>query len=239
MKMFSENLDNLRKLYVNQLRKLLSTEEQIVEALPKMIDHSRDVQLKQAFQSHLQETREQAMRLEQILNSLEGEASPSKCKVTAALVTEAEDMVKDAADDDVRDAALIAAGQRVEHYEIASYGAVRHWAQILGLTSDAELLDKTIKEEGHADHLLTQISNRINPRAQKTVPAERVEPIRPVGREVTAPVTPGEAEGAGPVATQGVVPGTTTRLEPPGTVTGGGMEPTEAERREPPIRRRA
>jgi ferritin-like metal-binding protein YciE len=167
MKMFSANLDNLRKLYTNQLRTLLSMEQQITEALPKMIDHSTDVQLKQAFQSHLQETREQVARLEQILNTAAGEASPVKCKVMAAMVSAAEDMVKDAADDDVRDAALISAGQRVEHYEIASYGAVRHWAQILGLTSDAELLDKTIKEEGHADHLLTQISNRVNPQAQK------------------------------------------------------------------------
>ncbi len=166
MKMFSANLDNLRKLYINQLRTLLSTEQQITEALPKMIDKSTDVQLKQAFQSHLQETREQVTRLEQILNKAAGEASPIKCKVTAALVSAAEDMVKDAADDDVRDAALISAGQRVEHYEIACYGTVRHWAQILGLTSDAELLDKTIREEGHADHLLTQISNRVNEQAK-------------------------------------------------------------------------
>ena len=166
MKMFSANLDNLRKLYINQLRTLLSTEQQITEALPKMIDKSTDVQLKQAFQSHLQETREQVTRLEQILNQAAGEASPIKCKVTAALISAAEDMVKDAADDDVRDAALISAGQRVEHFEIASYGAVRHWAQILGQTSDVELLDKTIKEEGHADHLLTQISNRVNEQAK-------------------------------------------------------------------------
>ncbi len=167
MKMFSANPDNLRKLYINQLRILLSTEQQITEALPKMIDKAMDVQLKQAFQSHLQETREQVTRLEQILSNAAGEASPIKCKVMAALVTETEDMVKDAADDDVRDAALISAGQRVEHYEIACYGAARHWAQILGLTSDAELLDKTIREEGHADHLLTQIANRVNEQAQK------------------------------------------------------------------------
>jgi ferritin-like metal-binding protein YciE len=166
MKMFSANLDNLRKLYVNQLRTLLSTEQQITEALPKMMENATDVQLKQAFQSHLQETREQAARLEQILNELAGEASPVKCKVTAALVSATEDLVKDAADDDVRDAALISAGQRVEHYEIASYGAVRQWAQTLGRTSDAELLDKTIREEGHADHLLTQIANRVNEEAK-------------------------------------------------------------------------
>jgi len=167
MKVFSANLDNLRKLYINQLQMLLSTENQIVEALPKMIDKSTDVQLRQAFQSHLQETRMQAQRLEQILNETAGEAKDVKCKVLAALVTETEDMVKDAADEDVRDAALISAGQRVEHYEIACYGAVRRWAQLLGRTSDAALLDKTIQEEGHADHLLTEIAERVNPYAEK------------------------------------------------------------------------
>lgn len=167
MKMFSANLDDLRKLYINQLQMLLSTEQQIVDALPLMMNKSTDTQLKQAFQSHLQETQQHVTRLENILNEIAGEAQPVKCKTLAAMVTETEDMVKDASDNDVRDAALIAAGQRVEHFEMAAYGAVRHWAQILGLTSQAEILDKTIKEEGHADHLLTEISNRINEEARK------------------------------------------------------------------------
>lgn len=167
MKVFSANLDNLRKLYINQLQMLLSTEEQITHALPEMIDKALDTQLKQAFQSHLQETRMHAQRLEQILNQAAGEAKPIKCKVTAALVTETEDMVKDAPDDAVRDAALISTGQLVEHYEIAVYGTVRRWAQLLGETAHVELLNQTIKEEGHADHLLTEISERVNPFAQK------------------------------------------------------------------------
>lgn len=167
MKVFSANIDNLRSLYVNQLQNLLSTEQQITEALPTMIEKSTDTQLKQAFQSHLQETQVHVTRVEQILNTLTGEAKPIKCKVTAALITSAEDMVKDAADDAVRDAALISAGQRVEHFEIATYGAVRRWAELLGETAQASLLDQTIKEEGHADHLLTEISNRVNPYAQK------------------------------------------------------------------------
>lgn len=167
MKVFSANLDNLRKLYINQLQMLLSTEQQITEALPAMIQKATDTQLRQAFQSHLQETEVHVTRLQQILNQAAGEAKPMKCKVMAALVTETEDMVKDAADESVRDAALISAGQRVEHYEIAVYGAVRRWAQILGETAHVELLDKTIKEEGHADHLLTEIAERVNPYAQK------------------------------------------------------------------------
>ena len=167
MKVFSANLDNLRKLYINQLQMLLSTEQQITVALPKMIDKAMDVQLKQAFQSHMQETNEQVKRLEQILKSATGQAEPVKCKVMPALVTETEDMMKDAADDSVRDAALISAGQRVEHYEIACYGAVRRWAQLLGERQHAELLDKTIHEESHADKLLTEIAERVNPYAEK------------------------------------------------------------------------
>jgi len=167
MKLFSENLENLKQLYKNQLQSLLSTEQQIIEALPVMMDKATDTQLKQAFQSHLQETEVQAQRLEQILREMTGEASPVKCKVMAAMVTETQDLVKDAADDAVRDAVLISAGQRVEHFEIACYGAVRQWAQLLGRTSDVQLLDKTIHEEGHADHLLTEIANRVNSYAQK------------------------------------------------------------------------
>lgn len=167
MKFFSANIDSLRELYHNQLRMLLSAEQQITEALPKMIDKATDTQLKQAFESHLKETEAQVTRLQDILGRAKGETKPIKCKVLAALVEEAEGMIKDAKDDSVRDAALIAAAQRVEHYEIAAYGAVRHFAQILGEAQPAELLEKTIKEEGHADHLLTEIANRVNPYAQK------------------------------------------------------------------------
>jgi ferritin-like metal-binding protein YciE len=167
MKVFSANLDNLRKLYINQLQMLLSTENQIMVALPMMMQQARDLQLRQAFQSHMQETRLQVQRLEQILGESTGEAREVKCKVMAALVTEAEDLVKDAADDSVRDAALISAAQRMEHYEIACYGAVRRWAQLLDEPRHAELLNKTIHEEGHADHLLTEIAQRVNPYAEK------------------------------------------------------------------------
>lgn len=167
MKFFSANIDSLRKLYVNQLQMLLSAEQQITEALPTMIEKATDEQLKQAFQSHLQETREQITRLERILQKETGDAGTVKSKVLAALVDEAEDMISDAADESVRDAALIAAAQRVEHFEIAAYGAVRHFAQLLNESSAAELLDRTIKEEGHADHLLTEIASRVDTYADK------------------------------------------------------------------------
>jgi ferritin-like metal-binding protein YciE len=167
MKFFSANLETLRELYHEQLRMLLSTEEQITEALPKMIEKATDPELKRAFQTHLQETREHVTRIQQILREETNEAKSSRCKVLAALVSEAEDMIKDATDESVRDAALISAAQRVEHYEIATYGAVRHWAYILGEADQVALLDRTIKEEGHADHLLTSIANRVNVEADK------------------------------------------------------------------------
>jgi ferritin-like metal-binding protein YciE len=167
MKLFSANLDSLRDLYRNQLRMLLSTEQQIIEALPTMIEKATDVQLKQGFQSHLQETRVHVTRVQQILTEELREAEPIKCKALAALVSEAEDMIKDTTDSSVRDVALIAAAQRVEHYEIATYGAVRRWAQILGEAEQADLLDKTIQEEGHADQLLTSIAERVNVEADK------------------------------------------------------------------------
>lgn len=167
MKFFSANIDSLRKLYINQLQMLLSAEQQITKALPTMIEKATDIQLKDAFQSHLQETEAQVVRLEQILQEATGETKTIQCKVLSALVEEAEGMIKDASDESVRDAALIAAAQRVEHYEIAAYGAVRHFARILGATGHARILDQTIKEEGHADHLLTEIANRVNPYAEK------------------------------------------------------------------------
>lgn len=167
MKFFSENLKDLRELYINQLKMLYSAEQQIVQALPTMIEKATDEQLRQAFQSHLQETETHVTRVEELLTRSAGQADAIKCKVLAALVAETEDMIEDAKDPSVRDAALIAAAQRVEHYEIAAYGAVRRFAQILGESNAAQVLDKTIKEEGHADHLLTSIADRVNPGAQK------------------------------------------------------------------------
>lgn len=167
MKLMSADIDTLRKLYVQQLEMMLNAEEQIVEALPTMIEKSTDPQLKQAFQSHLQETQVHVSRLEEILEEESDETKTVKAKSLAALVVEAGDLVKDATDNVVRDVALIAAAQRVEHYEIAAYGALRTWAQILGKPAQAELLNRTIKEEGHADQLLTSIAERINPIAER------------------------------------------------------------------------
>lgn len=173
MKWFSENFKNLRALYVNQLRILLDAEEQIVRALPNLVIRATDPQLRDAFQVHLHETEEQIKRLEEILANAKrvdpatDSAEPIKCRAVMALIHDAEDFILDARDEWVRDAALILAAQRVEHYEIASYGAVRRWAQLMGRADEAELLDRTIQEEGHADHLLTSIAERVNSQARR------------------------------------------------------------------------
>ena len=167
MKLVIEKLPDLRALYVRQLRMLLSAEEQIVRGLATMMETATDTQLKQAFESHRQETETHVTRLREILTRIAGEAEPIRCKVLAALVEEAEDMVQSCSHDAVRDAALIASAQRFEHYEIAAYGAVRHFAQVLGREGEAEILDQTIHEEGHADHLLSSIAERVNPAARK------------------------------------------------------------------------
>jgi len=167
MAIFSANLEDLRELYIDQLRHLHSVETQLTEALPKMADAATDGQLKQAFTTHLQETRQHVKRLEKLLNKTEHSVDPKKSKGIASLIAEGEEIIKDAKDNAVRDAGLILAGQRAEHYEMASYGAARNWAQILGDEEAAQLLDETLKEEGHADHLLTEISQMANPRAYK------------------------------------------------------------------------
>ena len=167
MKFFSANLDSLRKLYIDQLQQLHSAETQITEALPKMIQAATEPQLKNALQTHLQETRGHVARLEQILNQATGSVDSKKSKGIAALISEGEDVIKDAVDQSVRDAGIIAAAQKVEHYEMAAYGTVRTFAEILGNDAQAALLDQTLEEEKHADSVLTEISDTANTKADK------------------------------------------------------------------------
>jgi ferritin-like metal-binding protein YciE len=174
MKFVSENFKDLRSLYVNQLRMLLSAEEQILRALPNMVNTATDAGLQQAFRSHLQETEVHVKRLEGLLAHIKGvdpgvtSIEPVKCKAIHALIAEADDMMQDARDAFVKDAALVAAAQRIEHYEIAAYGALRHFARVLGEPAAAEVLDLTIKEEGNADRLLTSIAEHVNVDAKDT-----------------------------------------------------------------------
>jgi len=159
------DFDSLRELYTAQLRYLLSTENQIVKGLPDMIKHADDQQLKEAFQSHLQETEVHVDRLEELLGDLTEDVDDKKDPILTAIVGSAENITKESQPGPVRDAGLIATAQKVEHYEIASYGTARSWATQLGLTEHAEMLQKTLDEEKHADKLLSTISDRTNPEA--------------------------------------------------------------------------
>ncbi len=167
MKFFSANLKSLRELYIEQIKQLHSAETQITDALPKMIAKSADPELKVALDTHLEETRGHVARLEQILTQTNTGMDTPKSKGIAAVITEGEDAIGDADDDAVRDASIIAAAQKVEHYEIAAYGTVRSYAEILGETAHADLLEQTLDEEKHADEVLTEISDSANTQADK------------------------------------------------------------------------
>jgi ferritin-like metal-binding protein YciE len=166
MKFFSANLENLRELYNNSLQKALDMEEQITKALPTMVEKATDPRLKEAFSTHLRETNTHVTHVKEILTKIYAEPKTSKCKVLSALVTEAEDSIKDATDPSVRDAALIAAAQQVEHHEMAVYGTLRTWAQLLGETAQAQTLNQILEQEKNADSILTSISDHVNQQAE-------------------------------------------------------------------------
>lgn len=151
-------LDNLENVLTLQLRDLLSAEEQLIVALPKMADAASSPQLKRAFQTHLGETRQHKQRLEQAFRQLNQEPKAETCDAMKGLISEGKEVIDLEGEPDVKDAALIAAAQRVEHYEIAGYGCARSFARRLGHQDVAALLQQTLQEEGNADKLLTQIA---------------------------------------------------------------------------------
>ena len=128
-----------------------------------MISHASDQRLKQAFQSHQQETKLQVNRLEQMIGEVnKGDVDDKKDPIMTALIGSGENIVSESDEGAVRDAGLLATAQKIEHYEIASYGSARDWAKMLGLTQHVELLQKTLEEEKHADELLSNISQSTN-----------------------------------------------------------------------------
>lgn len=161
-------LHSLQDLYVQQLRDLYDAEQQLTQALPKMADAATLSDLKQGFQTHLNETRQHISRLEQIFNDLGEKPKGEQCEAMKGLIKEGEEIIKAKADAPVKDAGLIAAAQRVEHYEMAGYGSLRTWAQQLGRSNDVSLLQQTLDEEGKTDHKLSGIAERmVNPSASR------------------------------------------------------------------------
>lgn len=158
MAWFSEEFNNLHDLFLQQIRDLYDAEIRLTDALPKMAEAAHNPELQSAFTMHLDETRSHVSRLEQIFNVLGKTAERQTCHGIKGLIREGEDMIDAKGDDAVRDAGLIAAAQRVEHYEMAGYGTVRALAQHLGYSDLASLLQMTLDEEKLADKKLTALA---------------------------------------------------------------------------------
>ena len=155
------SMDSLRDLYVEQLKDLYSAENQILKALPMMAEKASNPELKAAFQEHERVTHDQVKRLEAIFDGLGEKPGGHHCKGMEGLLKEGQEMLKEKGDPDALDAGLIAAAQRVEHYEIAGYGCARTYARLLGREQDARLLQTTLDEEGDTDQRLTGLAERV------------------------------------------------------------------------------
>jgi ferritin-like metal-binding protein YciE len=164
---FNIHLDSLEDLLLLELSDLYDGEKRLCDALPQMADAATSPMLKRAFQEHLQQTQRQASRLEQIFVDLGRTATRETCDAMKGLIKEGSEIVSAVGDPNVKDAALISAAQRVEHYEIAGYGSARTFAQLLGYTTAVRLLQLTLDEEKSADTRLTQLAETgINTKAE-------------------------------------------------------------------------
>jgi ferritin-like metal-binding protein YciE len=166
MGFFSKDLKTMDDLFVHTLRDIYYAEHQILKALPEMIDKTTDASLKQAFQMHLGETKNQVARLEQVFRMHGVEAKGVDCPAIDGIIDEAEEIAGEVADQQVLNAALAAAAQAVEHYEIARYGTLIAWAKQLGRSDCASVLQKNLDEEKAADRKLTELAEaRLNLKA--------------------------------------------------------------------------
>ena len=158
MGIFRENFETFEDLYLDQLQDVYDAEQRLCKALPKMEEAAHSAELKQAFATHFRETEGHVERLERCFELFGKSPEAKTCDAMKGLISEGDDIISATGDPDVRDAALIAAAQRVEHYEIAAYGCLRTFAMRCGQENAAELLQETLGEEEHADRLLTQIA---------------------------------------------------------------------------------
>ncbi len=166
MGLFTKDIKTMEDLFLHQMRDIYYAEKQITKALPKMIDQAKDPQLKQGFQSHLRETENHVKRLDQAFELLGKKAAGVDCPAIDGIVEEAEDVAGEVENKSVLDAALIAAAQAVEHYEITRYGTLITWAKELGHTNVVPLLNQTLDEEKATDKKLTTMAeSKINQKA--------------------------------------------------------------------------
>ena len=155
-------INSLQDLYVEQLRDLYDAENQLIKALPKMAEASTSDELRQGFEEHLEQTRGHAQRLETIFQKLDQKAKGKKCKAMEGLVKEGSEVLEEDMDENMKDAAIIAAAHRVEHYEISGYGTARTFATLLGDREATALLEQTLNEEKETDRRLTELAEGIN-----------------------------------------------------------------------------
>jgi ferritin-like metal-binding protein YciE len=182
-------LDTLQALYIERLRDLYSAENQIIKAIPKMRKKVTHEELGEAFDTHLEQTREQVARLERIFEDLGEKPTGKHCKGMEGLIAEATELMGEDAEPDVLDAGLIASAQHVEHYEMAGYGTARTYAEMLGMEEHAQLLQQTLNEEEETDRLLTELAqNSVNIDAMtegEDGESEEEEESAPRGRAAT------------------------------------------------------
>lgn len=157
--------NTFRQLYMDELRDIYDAEKQLIKALPEMAEASTSEELRSGFEKHLEQTKEHAHRLEQIFSELGEKPTGKKCKAMQGLVAEGGEMIEEDFEGQVKDAGLISAAQRVEHYEIAAYGTVRNFASVLGEQNAVSLLERTLTEEKETDEKLTELSDGINAEA--------------------------------------------------------------------------
>jgi ferritin-like metal-binding protein YciE len=151
-------LETLKDLYIHELKDLYSVEKQLVSALPKMAKEANNKELAAGFREHLEQTKEHLARLEEILSQHKQSTRGPKCKGMEGIIAEGAELIEEEADREVKDAGLVVAAQRVEHYEIAGYGSARTFAELLGDDSGAKLLQTTLKEEAETDQKLTHLA---------------------------------------------------------------------------------
>ncbi len=159
--------DGLKELYIDELKDLYNAENQLVKALPKMAKAASSEELRRGFEAHLEQTKEHVQRLEEILKALDESPKGKKCMGMEGLIREGSEIMQEDFEDAVMDAALIGAAQRVEHYEIAAYGTVVAFANLLGQTEQASLLEETLGEEKETDEKLTELAKEINEQANE------------------------------------------------------------------------
>jgi ferritin-like metal-binding protein YciE len=159
--------EGLRELYIDELKDLYNAESQLLKALPKMAKAASSGELRQGFEEHLEQTKGQVQRLEQIFQKLGESPKGKKCRGMEGLIEEGSEVMEEDFDGAVKDAALIGAAQRVEHYEIAGYGTVRSIAETLGEDDHVSLLEETLEEEKETDEKLTQLAEQINKEASQ------------------------------------------------------------------------